>query len=102
MDGARPAAEKKGATTIPARHRRLASPMTAPILGALGLALVVADLPLDYLTHSVRALSYVGGSLLVLALGLGVVLARRQPANPIGWIFAGVVAGLAFYDDAGR
>jgi hypothetical protein len=37
-----------------------------------------------------------------LALGLGVVLARRQPANPIGWIFAGVVAGLAFYDDAGR
>jgi hypothetical protein len=55
VEGAWPAAEKKGATKIARRRLRLASPMTALILGALGLALVIADLPLDYLTHSLRA-----------------------------------------------
>ena len=29
----------------------------------------------------------------------GVVIARRQPTNPIGWILIGIGVGLAFYTD---
>ena len=81
---------------------RLASSTTAIILGALGLALFVADAPLSYLTHSLRPRSYVGGVLLAVVLIMAVLVVRRLPTNPIGWIFVGVPVGLALYEDAGR
>jgi len=71
-------------------------------LGALGLALFVADVPLAHMTHDLRAKDFVGGLVFVLILALGIVVARRQPTNPLGWIIAGVIAGLGLYDDAGR
>jgi hypothetical protein len=65
-----------------ARRFRLASPATATVLGALVFVLTVAAIPLTSLT-----VLNVGSDLpnLIFA-GVGVVVARRQPRNPIGWI----------------
>jgi len=84
------------------RRRRLALPTTAITLGALTLALFVLYVTLAHLTHQLTV-SQVTPNLGILALPiLGVVVARRQPANPIGWILAGLGVGFAFYSDAGR
>ena len=85
-----------------ARRFRLASPTTALLLGAFGIAAFVADVPLAQMTHVLRAKDFAGGLVFGLILVLGVVVARREPANPLGWIIAGVIVGLGVYDDAGR
>ena len=100
--GGTTAGTRATAPTPETRSFRLASSTTAIILGALGLALFVADAPLSYLTHSLRTRSYVGGVLLAVVLIMAVLMVRRLPTNPIGWIFVGVPVGLGFYDDAGR
>jgi hypothetical protein len=89
-------------TEVVGRRLRLASPTTALLLGVLGLALLVIDIPLAVMTHDLRPKDFAGGLLFGLLLAMGVFLARRQPSNPIGWIFACVVVALALYDVAGR
>ena len=65
-----------------ARRFRLASPAMATVLGALVFVLTVIAIPLAGLT-----VINVGSDLLNLIFaGVGVVVARRQPRNPIGWI----------------
>jgi hypothetical protein len=62
----------------------------ALILAGLVLALFAACVVLTFLTRDLPATF--GGVLPVLALAsgaLGVVIARRQPRNPIGWLLAG-------------
>ena len=67
---------------LKARRFRLASPATATVLGALVFVLTVIAIPLASLT-----VINTGSDLLNLAFaGVGVVVARRQPRNPIGWI----------------
>ena len=67
---------------LKARRFRLASPATATVLGALVFVLTVIAIPLASLT-----VINVGSDLLNLVFaGVGVVVARRQPRNPIGWI----------------
>ncbi len=84
------------------RRFRFASPATAVALGALTLALVTLYVPLAHLTHQLTV-SQVTPNVGILALPiLGVVVARRQPANPIGWILVALGAGFVFYSDAGR
>ena len=92
------AAEQRATTTEVRRRRfRLASPTTAVVLGVVGLAFA-----------AVGFLSHHGGQgglgifgLLALCIP-GIVIARRQPANPIGWILIGIGVGLAFYSDVER
>jgi hypothetical protein len=71
---------------------RLASPATATVLGILTLVLLAAALILSGLTSE---LSVLGSGpiipIVVIYAGVGVVVARRQPRNPIGWILIGFI-----------
>jgi hypothetical protein len=74
------------ATEVPVGRVRLAAPM-AVVLGALGLALIAAWVILTYLTRDLRASKEGLAPVLALACGLlGVLVARRQPRNPEGWL----------------
>jgi hypothetical protein len=76
---------------VAARCSRLASPVTAVILGALGLALIAAWVLLISLTGDLRASKEGLAPVLALACGLlGVLVARRQPRNPEGWLLLGL------------
>jgi hypothetical protein len=66
------------------------SDVIAVLSAGLGLALFAACVVFTYLTRDLRATF--GGALPVLALvsaALGLVIARRQPRNPIGWLLVG-------------
>jgi hypothetical protein len=81
---------------------RLASPATAVVLGALGLVLVAAWVPLTYLTHDLPASRDGAAPALVLACGsVGVLVARRQPRNPEGWLLLGLAVWLLTVFDSG-
>jgi hypothetical protein len=83
-----------GRSSGPTRGLRwLATPTTATLLGALALAVLLAAIPLEVVnpgTLSVNAsgsLSDATGVVFVLVFAsVGVVVARRQPHNPIGWL----------------
>jgi hypothetical protein len=78
------------------RARRLATSRTALIAGVGALALLLADIPFDALTpHFAGAAE--GLPFLPFAL-VGLVIARRQPRNPIGWLLIGVAlaTGIAY------
>jgi len=82
---------------VKARRFRLASPATATVLGALVLALNAIAIPLAGLT-----VLNIGSDLLNLTFaGAGVVVARRQPRNPIGWILLIFIFLALLGDDAG-
>ncbi len=76
-----------------------ASPATcAAVLGGLLAASTVAMLPLTLLAHQVF------GGLVALVVGVpcagvGVIVARRQPRNPIGWLFLVIAACLILATD---
>lgn len=84
-------------------HRlRAASPVTAVLLGTLGLALLAAWVPLTYLTGDVQVSR--DGAAVVLAVGtglLGLLVARRQPGNPEGWLLLGLAAAFLAVVDSG-
>jgi NADH:ubiquinone oxidoreductase subunit K len=82
------------------RRLDVVSPVTAVLLGALGLALIAAWVALTYLTGDLQV-SRDGAApvLAVLAGLLGILVARRQPRNPEGWLLLGLaVADLAVVD----
>jgi len=63
----------------------------AVVLGALGLALIAAWVVLAFLTRDLRASKEGLAPVLALACGLlGVLVARRQPRNPEGWLLLGL------------
>jgi hypothetical protein len=81
--------------------RRLGvAPPATVLLGALGLALVAAWIPLAYLTRDLQAGRDGAAEVFVLACGsLGFLIARRQPRNPEGWLLLGVaVCAMAVID----
>ncbi len=70
-----------------ARRFAVASPGTATALGAVVLVLVIANTVLSVLDHSLTLSHIGGGAVAALAYaGVGVVVARHQPRNPVGWI----------------
>ena len=83
------------------RRFRLASPTTAVILGVLTLALTILYVPLAYPVRDFADGWQVFLGFLAFCLP-GVVVARRQPGNPIGWILIGLGVLATFYTDAGR
>jgi len=75
--------------------RRLATPRTALIVALITLAVTVVGTVFAVLDHSVSA---GGGSAFFLVPGfglVGVVVARRQPRNPIGWSMLGAALFIA-------
>jgi hypothetical protein len=87
-----------GAAT--ARRIRLASPVTALVLGVLVLLLAAALIPLSILAHqNPVATTSIGLAIALPFAAVGVVVARRQPRNPLGWLmFAPAVCFLVGAD----
>jgi hypothetical protein len=80
----------------------LASPATASVLGIAGAALLLATMPLAAATHSLTVSNAGSDVVLFLAFGgVGVVVARRQPRNAVGWILLGFAVALAALNCAG-
>jgi len=96
---------RQAAARSPAAERvrrfRVASPSLAVILGALILALTVLYVPLAWPARDVADGWQVLLGLLAFAVP-GVVVARRQPVNPIGWILIGLGMYAGVITDAGR
>ena len=66
---------------------RLASPATASVLGALLLVLAAALFTLKDFDHQLTTSGTGWGFAIILIYGgVGLVVARRQPRNPIGWL----------------
>jgi len=84
------------------RRFRLASPLTATVLGVLALLLLAATVVLSGMVHQ---LSILGTGpefpIVVIYAGVGVVVARRQPRNPIGWILIIFILLFLLRPDAG-
>jgi hypothetical protein len=85
-------------------HFRLASPRTATVLAVLALILMAAAVVLSAPAHKLSALGT--GPVIptvVVYAGVGVIIARRQPRNPIGWILLAFIllflfsAAIGFY-----
>lgn len=77
-----------------ASRPRLASPTTAVVLGIVVVALVVVIFPLTYLTHDPQVGWVANAPWMTIGMvfaGVGVVVARQQPENRIGWLL--IVAG---------
>jgi len=85
-----------------ARASRLASPQAAVALGALVLAIIIAELPLAWLAQ--QRVNASNGSVPVwfsAAFGVaGFVVALRKPRNPLGWIILAVAGLWALSGDA--
>src|ERR1039457_3754313 len=82
---------------------RIASPRTATVVGVVTLLLLVAGVPLAIATS--HQLSGVLGVFAVISLLMpfgvvGVLIGRRQPTNPIGWIMFGVVGAITVSTNA--
>ena len=74
----------------PARRLRLASSTAAVILGVLTLLAFVVDVPLENQIHTLSASSAFVLLILLPLVLVGVVVARREPGNPIGWLLMAV------------
>ncbi len=81
---------------------RLASPVAASVLAMLGVALFLIAVPLAAVTHNLTGSSVRASLPMILPFGaVGLVVARRQPRNPVGWILLGFAVLLAAGDCAG-
>jgi hypothetical protein len=84
------------------RRLALASPRTATVLGVVVLALEALSIPLLGLLHQLTILNIAPVIPFVLVFAaVGVVVARRQPGNPIGWILVIFVVLIALSTDGG-
>lgn len=95
---------RAGAVTAEAAPRRLSvlPPGTATVLGALGLVLIAAWVPLVYLTRDLQASRDGAATAFALVCGiLGMLVARRQPRNPEGWLLLGLGLGVMVVFDSG-
>jgi hypothetical protein len=84
------------------RRWRSAAPAAALVLGAFGLALIAAWVALTCLTRDLQASRDGAAVALALACGLvGVLVARRQPRNPEGWLLLGLAVCVIAVLDSG-
>jgi hypothetical protein len=71
-------------------YLRLASPLTALVLGGLVLALLAATLPVAVANHIFTVHDIPNLVLIVATTAVGVVVARHLPKSPMGWLLLGV------------
>jgi hypothetical protein len=89
-----------GLTTAPPVRFRWASSRTALWVGIVAAVLVLAGVPLSIANHGLLANVL---SLVFLPYGIvGLVIARRQPRNPIGWILLAILIVVALGGAAGQ
>jgi hypothetical protein len=88
------------ATTRPARHRLGTRTAWLAVLGTLAALSLAAMLPLTLLAGQL------GNGLVAVVIGIpcagvGLVVARRQPVNPLGWLFLVIAICLFLATDGG-
>ena len=89
-------------TDAAGRRFRLASPATATALGVLVLVLIGVTVTLAQLVHQLTIFNVATGLTIPLVYAaVGVVVARHQPGNPVGWILIFFVLLLLIPLDAG-
>jgi hypothetical protein len=75
------------APELTVRRFRVLSPGTASALGLLVLVLAAATLTLTGFDHQLTIRdTAVGVAIVLIYAGVGLIVARRQPRNPIGWL----------------
>ena len=75
------------------RRFGLLSPRTAAALGVLVLVLAIATVTLKGFDHQLTTSgTWSGIAIVVMYAGAGLVMARRQPQNPIGWLLLVFIA----------
>ncbi|HVC84852.1 MAG TPA: hypothetical protein VNC12_06335 [Solirubrobacteraceae bacterium] len=90
----------------PRRGRvRLASPTTATALGVLALTSLFATFPLEIALHQFSSSSDLlqGATWVFFGLSftaVGVVVARREPGNPLGWLLLAATLAIQLSSDA--
>jgi hypothetical protein len=80
-------AGQAGKTQVATRRFRVSWPAAAAVLGVLVLVLAAVSVPLAGISHQLTILG--AGPHVPIALiyaAAGVVVARRQPRNPVGWL----------------
>ena len=89
-------------TRVVTRRMRLASPRTAMVLGVLAVVLTALNVVLAELVHQLTFLGIGPGiPVFLIYAGVGVVIARHQPRNPVAWILIGFVLLAMLSSDAG-
>jgi len=82
--------------------RRLASPVTANVVASVAVAVVAAVIWLDVLSGKVDLGESILNLLIFVTLGaVGLVVARAQPRNPVGWLLLGGATALALSSAGG-
>jgi hypothetical protein len=91
------------ATKVTGRRFALAAPrVVVAVLGALALVDLAASVPLSSLSHQLTfSDTFAGVAITACFGGVGVVVARRQPRNPLGWLLIGFVLLAGLSVDAG-
>jgi hypothetical protein len=85
--GPAPLAERTAALDATARFFRLGSPRAwAAVLGALAVVSFAAAVPLSLLSHQLDS-GVIAAVIGVPCAAVGWLVTRRQPGNPIGWLF---------------
>jgi hypothetical protein len=99
---AQPAGGQALGTTEITKSRFRSASVTAAVLGALGLVLIAAWVLLTTLTRDVQ-ISRDGAAVAAgMACGLlGMLVARRQPRNPEGWLLLSAAVGIFIVLDSG-
>ncbi len=82
------------------RRSRLASPTTAVALFALQLVLAIVAVLLGAATHQLALSSSSSYALGLSFAVVGLVVAVRQPGNPMGWVLLGAAGFLVLSGDA--
>jgi hypothetical protein len=78
---------------VAARRFGLLSPGTATVLGVLVLVLAIATFTLKGFDHQLTGSgTWSSIAIVVMYAGVGLVVARRQPHNPIGWLLLVFIA----------
>jgi hypothetical protein len=75
------------------------SPATATVLSYLVLVLAVAYVPLASLVHQLAVGDVAEPAIILIFAAVGLVVARRQARNPVGWIL--LIFSLLFMFSAG-
>jgi hypothetical protein len=76
--------------------RRLASPVTANVLAVVAVLTVAAVIWLEVLIHEGNLGQNVLNLVILITIGAaGLVVARAQPRNPVGWLLLASALGLA-------
>ena len=104
MTGPRDAG-KTGSAHQRSGRTRLASPATATVLGALALTSLFATFPLEISLHQFSSSSDLlqGATWVIFGLSftaVGVVVARREPGNPLGWLLLAATLAIQLSSDA--